>query len=151
MIGNYRNMRVALGHIFIRIKATLKHGEWERYYEKTFGTSIVTFRTAERYMLLAAKADSVAKNDRLTIFDQGVDPKSRETRAATAEAQAEIGNVATPAAIYRLPLHLSADQRDSTIRLWQSPYRRPAEKEVVAVLDKHLIKFRALKDDDADE
>jgi hypothetical protein len=131
MLGNYQKMKVELGRMFVRLKATLKHGEWEHYYVKTFGTSGVSFRSAERYMERATKA----KIDSLTVFKPGMGPAAQETHAATLEAQAEIGDAPKADPVYRLPLHLSADQRDATIRLWKSTHRRRAERKIVAVLD----------------
>jgi hypothetical protein len=137
IIGNFRTMKVEIGRIFIRIKATLKHGEWEGYYAKTFGDSSVSFRSDERYMLLATKV----KTDSLTVLKPGTGPEAQETHDATAEAVAEIGDIRKPEPVYRLALHLSADQRDATIRLWKSPHRRRAEKKIVALLDQLLIRF----------
>lgn len=151
IIANFRKLRVELGRVFIRIKATLKHGQWQRYYAKTFGTSSVPLRSAERYMKRARKADALSKNDRLTVFKPGTTPEARERQSATVEAQAEIGDVPKPEPVYRLALHLSADKRDATIRLWQSPHRRRAERKIVAVLDQLLIKFGVLKDKGIDD
>src|SRR5580698_487164 len=49
-IAALKKKRLEAGRIFLQLKGTCKHGEWEEYYEKTFGRSCVSFRTAERYM-----------------------------------------------------------------------------------------------------
>jgi hypothetical protein len=150
IIGNFRKMRLELGRIFIRLKNTRKHGDWERYYERTFGNSKVSFRSAERYMVRAKKADADSKIDSLTIFQPGMDAQAREIRNTTEKAQAEIGDAPKPELVYRLALHLSAEQRDATIRLWKSPRRRRAEKEIIGVLNQLLIKFGRFKNEGAD-
>src|SRR5271170_4747567 len=69
IIGALGIAHLELGGVLIQLKATCKHGEWEKYYKKTFDQSRVSFRTAERYMRLAAKA----KSDRLSVLKRGVD------------------------------------------------------------------------------
>jgi hypothetical protein len=148
VIGSLNKMRVELGQIFIQLKATLKHGEWGDYYEETFGGS-VSFRSAERYMELAAKANS----DSLSILKPGTDQHAVKIQNATERARTETGVVEKPkpGKVYRLALHLSMAQREATILLWASPHRPNAEVELVTVLDSLHIKYgfvntaRALK------
>ena len=52
-----------------------------------------------------------------------------------------------PERIYRLPLHLSTAQQDATDLLLKSPHRLSAEREMVAVLERCLIKFGFISSD----
>jgi hypothetical protein len=137
-IGSLRKMRVELGQIFIQLKATLKHGEWGDYYEETFGGS-VSFRSAERYMELATKANS----DSLSILKPGMDQYAVNMHKTTERARKETGVVdePKPERVYRLALRLNTAQRDATILLWASPHRPGAEIELVTVLDSLHIKY----------
>ena len=47
--------------LFIQLKRTVRHGEWEAFYEAKFGKGHVTLGTAQRYMKLARR-DAEAKN-----------------------------------------------------------------------------------------
>jgi hypothetical protein len=160
VITFYDKARLRLGQIFIRLKSTLKHGQWERYYERTFGDCGVSLRSAERYMRKAAKADRDSRNDSLTVLKEGTNSEAVKIRNATKEAaervQAAVGCCTqNTEAVYRLALHLSAIKREATIRLWQSQHRPPVEKKIIAVLSKSLIEFGfvdgdALDGEDAD-
>jgi hypothetical protein len=77
-IGSLAKMRIEMGQIFIRLKTTLKHGEWEHYYEKTFGFSGVSLRSAERYMRKAAKADSEMNSSAAGIMGRGGNKNGQE-------------------------------------------------------------------------
>jgi hypothetical protein len=139
IIGWLGRKQVELGQIFLRLKATCKHGEWEEYYEEIFGHSL-SLRTAERYMKRASKVNS----DSLSILKPGTDQHAVNINKATERARAETG-VSTeqkPEPVYRLALRLSEAQRGATISLWKSPHRARAEKEVVAVLERLLIEYR---------
>ncbi len=144
-IASFRKTRLELGKIFNRLKATLKHGEWERYYEKTFGDSAVSFRSAERYMKLAAQAN--ADSDSLSILKPGMDQHAVSMRKATERAQVAVGDVPKQEQVYRLAIHLSPDKRDATIRLWASPHRPSAERELVSVLERLHVKFGVVNAD----
>jgi hypothetical protein len=130
--------QLELGEILIQLKATCKHGEWEKYYEETFGQSCVSFRTAERYMKLAAKT----KSDRLSVLKPGMDQHAVNIQNATKIARAETGvsDEQKLVPVYRLALHLTPTLREATVLLWASPHRSSAEKEVVAVLERFLVK-----------
>jgi hypothetical protein len=145
VIADFRKLKVRFGGICLRIKATLKHGEWGPFFQETFGYSKISFRSAERYMALARNADADAKSDSLTVLKAGKGAAAREIEVATEEVQGEGGVAPKPDPVYRLALHLSPEQRDATIRLWKSPRRRRAEREIVAVLDRLLVKFGLLK------
>jgi hypothetical protein len=140
--------RLELGQTLNQLRDTCNHGEWENYYRKTFGDSF-SFRTAGRYMKLAAEAADKAKSDSLSILKPGTDQHAVNIRKATERARAETG-VSTeqkPEQVYRLALHLSTAQRNATILLWQSPDRPRAEREVVAVLERCLIESGLISSD----
>ena len=140
-----KKKRLEAGRIFLQLKATCKHGEWEKYYEETFGKSCVCFRTAERYMRLAAKI----KSDSLSVLKPGMDQHAVNIQNTTKIARAETGvsDEQKPEQVYRLALRLTTAQRDATVSLWASPHRSSAEKEVVAVLDRLHVKYGAVSSD----
>jgi hypothetical protein len=145
LIGLLDRKQVVLGQTFILLKKTCRHGEWEKYYGETFGHLSVSFRTAERYMKLAAKD----KSDSLSISKPGTDPHAVNIRKATERARAEtrVSTEQKPEQVYRLALHLSTAQRNATILLWQSPDRPHAEREVVAVLERCVIESGLISSD----
>jgi len=148
LIGCLGKKQVELGQTFILLKDTCEHGEWENYYGENFGHSL-SLRTAERYMKLAEEVAAKAKSDSLSISKPGTDQHAVNIRKATERARAETG-VSTeqkPEQVYRLALRLSEAKRDATIRLWQSPDRPRAEREVIAVLERCLIKFGLISSD----
>lgn len=144
MIVDFRKLRVDLGRLFLRIKETLDHGEWEGYYAKTFASGL-SLRTAQRCMLRATKADAATTNDNLTFFKAGTSPQAQEVQVTTAEAQAEIGTAPQPPPVHQLPLHLRAEESAGVNKLWRSSHRRFAERQVIAVLHRLLVKFGFLK------
>jgi hypothetical protein len=144
VITFYEKARLQLGRIFIRLKATLRHGEWEQYFEETFADACVSFRSAERYMKLAAKAEADSKTDSLSILKPGMDQHAVAIHAATERAKRAVGDAPNPELVYRLALHLSADQREATIKLWISKHRPSAERDVIAVLDRLHLKYGVL-------
>jgi hypothetical protein len=149
VIADFPKLRVRLGRIFRRLKVIARNfGYWGTYYHETFGTSGVSFRTAERYMALAEKADANSENDSLTILKPGNGPAAQEIQAATTEAQTEVGVAPKPEAAYRLALGLSPFRRAATIRLWASPRRRRAERNVIACLDAILVEAGLLTADE---
>jgi hypothetical protein len=77
-IGSLAKMRIGIGQIFIRLKTTLKHGEWDHYYEKTFGLSGVSLRLAERYMRRAAKAEREINSSAAGIVAGGGNKNGQE-------------------------------------------------------------------------
>ena len=137
--------QLELGLILIQLKDTCKHGEWEKYYEETFGQSCVSFRTAERYMKLAAKT----KSDRLSVLKPGMDQHAVNIQNTTKIARAETGvsDEQKPEQVYRLALRLTTTQRNATVSLWASPHRSSAEKEVVVVLERFLVKHGFISSD----
>ncbi len=144
-IGSLRKMRIELGRIFIQLKATLKHGEWGHYYEKVFGDSSVSARSASRYMKLAAKTDS----DSLSNLKPGIDQHAVTIHNATEKAKEAVGGAATtPEPVYRLALHLNAAQREATIKLWISEHRPNAERALVALLDRLHIRYGIINSDE---
>jgi hypothetical protein len=151
VIADFPKLRVRLGRIFRRLKVIARNfGNWGTYYHQTFGTSGVSFRSAERYMALARKADANSENDRLTILKPGNSPAAQEIETATTEAQSENGGAPKPEAVYRLALGLSPFRRAATIRLWASPGRRRAEKKVIACLDVLLVEAGLLTEGELD-
>jgi hypothetical protein len=136
--------QVELGQTFVLLKDTCNHGEWGNYYKKNFAHSL-SLRTAERYMKLAAEV----KSDSLSILKPGADQHAVNIHKATERARAETGvsSEQKPEQVYRLALHLSEAQRDATILLWQSPDRPRAERAVVAVLERCLIKSGLISSD----
>jgi len=149
IVADHNKSRLELGHIFFWTKFRAGHGNWQDLYEKTFGGSSLSFRSAQRYIKLWKKAQARAKHDRLSQFTPGTSPESEERAAVTAEVVAEIGNdPPKPEAAYRLALGLSPFRRAATIRLWASPRRRRAEKQVIACLDAILIEAGLLTEDE---
>jgi hypothetical protein len=145
IIGALGIARLELGEVLIQLKATCKHGEWEKYYKNTFDQSRVSFRTAERYMRLAEKA----KSDSLSVLKPGMDQHAVNIQNTTKIARAETGisDEQKPVLVYRLALHLTPTQRDATISLWASPHRSSAEKDVVVVLDRLHVKYGVVSSD----
>jgi hypothetical protein len=130
------------GRAFRELKKIF-HRKWMRHFKEKFEPRGITLRTAENYMKLAREAD--ANIEKLSILKSASDQGAKDIRAATERAKTEFGGPARNKAgqerarlespgLYRLPLHMSGDERDATDRLVKSPEWHRAEQEIVALI-----------------
>lgn len=143
-----REANTEVGRAFNELKVILGHGKWQRHFAKTFAPRGITLRTAENYMRLAHNADP--KIEKLSTFKPASDPEATEIRKATEKAQAEVGDAVHQTSerkqIYKLALHLSIDDQNAADRLWKSPHRPRAEKEIVRRLKQLCVEFGIVND-----
>jgi len=142
----YDKARLELGRTFIHIKATFKHGQWTRaYYAKTFGMFGVSFRTVQRWMQKARRADADAKNDGMSFLNPATDEGALKVNAATAKAEAELAGATrrkpTRENLLRLPaIPMKDDERDACERLVKGHWPR-TENEIIALLKRLCVEF----------
>jgi hypothetical protein len=149
LFATRRKVRLELGRTFLQLKATFKHGEWTKgYYSETFGATGVSFRTVQRWMKKAREANLISKNDKMTLFPPALDADAVKTREATAKAEAEGSHKLTTGEIqleglriYRLPIHLTGDQRDRTDELRRLPKWPRAEQKIIDLLNQLHVEF----------
>lgn len=144
LMGNFPAMRLELGRVFCRIKRKVRKngGRWKAFYTNNFNTSIVSYRTACRYMD-KWRSHRAAQGDGLSPFTPGADRKSSEIATVTAIVQREVRATFVPKLPdYRPPLRgLGPVRRAAVIALWHSPHRHVVERKVIAVLDEAAIKY----------
>lgn len=144
LIARRKQVRVALGDTFIRIKKTLKHGRWESYFERTFEHDI-SLRTAERYMRMAEREVANGKNVNMSIFPPTQDAYAAKVQRVTDRAEAKLG-AALPSSVesrpnFRLPLVLTKDEQQMTRQLLRSSKWPIAQRRIIRLLRKLHTKF----------
>jgi len=148
MMGNFQTIRFEMGRLFCRIKHKLqKKGlRWKAFYMKKFNASIVSYRTACRFMERWRRAQERETGDRLSL-KPGTSRQFEAIDAVTREVQREVradhDDAPKPESDYRLSIRRpGAVRRAAVSRMWQSKHRDPVEKNVVAVLDEGLTKYK---------
>ncbi len=173
-IARGREANIELGRVFNQIKDILEHGSWEAYFAEKFAPRGVALRTAQLYMKMASEADAVSKNANSALFPPATDPQAQAINDATEKAQAAVAiaggqspetSKSEPdkkskkvrkervrlAGIYRLPLYMTADQKDATDELRESQNWHCAEMEIMALLKRLHIKYGIVNDPAAPE
>ncbi len=155
-----RKANLELGRVFREIKGLLGHGEWERHFAEKFAPRGITPRTARRYMAIAQAADAESSKDtdssksaKSAEFPLATDAEAVNRRKATAEARAEIGNVARPRApkVFRLSLAVAVSTESEWRHMsefWKSQHRARVEKEMLAVFERGFKQFKVKPDQD---
>jgi hypothetical protein len=140
-IARGRTANIELGRVFLLIKATVGHGQWERYYADTFGSCGIAKRTAQGYMELARREDANSKSAESAHFPKATDQHAVTMRNATAKAEAEVGgsarfrSAADPTgAIFNLQVRLTAEVQEAVGKLRSSADWLSAEREIAAFL-----------------
>jgi hypothetical protein len=95
-------------------------------------------------------ASKSAKSAELPL---ATDAEAVNRRKATAEAQAEIGNVARPSApkVFRLSLAVAVGMESEWRHMnefWKSRHRARVEKEMLAVFERSFKRFKVTSDQD---
>ncbi len=151
-LARRREANIEIGRAFNELKKILGHGQWQPHFDEKFAKWI-KLRTAERYMKRARKADADAKNDKLTIFKRASDEDAEEIRKATQQARAEMAAASVQKKenkdsrhIYKLPLRMTADEKQATQTLQTLPDWPRAEKEILALLRRLRIKYGVGRD-----
>lgn len=155
-----RKANLELGRVFREIQGFLGHGKWERHFAEKFAPRGISPRTARRYMAMARTSDAAiskiidsSKSAKSAEFPLATDPEAVSRRKATAEAQAEIGNVAHPRApkVFRLSLAVAVSREREWRRMnefWKSGHRARVEKEMLAVFERGFKQFKVKSDQD---
>jgi hypothetical protein len=149
--GHKANKR--LGRVFNQIKAILKHGEWEPYFNEKFLPHGVKFRTAQEYMKIARKADAVTENANSALFPPATDHQAQEINEATQKEKAIVAAAREQSpetadkettitrkkrvrldGIYKLPLYMTSAQKDATDALLRSKKWPRAERKIMDLL-----------------
>lgn len=135
-----REINIELGHAFNELKRILGHGRWKRHFEETLAPQGISLRTAERYMKRAKKAEAQEESDNMSIFSPATDREAQHIRRATEKAQANVDanlnrrHSTGDILVYRLPLHMTADESRATDALRTSLEWPRAERQVVRLL-----------------
>ena len=144
-----RAANIEVGRALNELKEILGHGKWERHIAEALAPSGITERTAQRYMKMAAQADADS-TDNLSAFKPATDRGAQEIRNASDRAQAEVGAASghklTKAprradGIYQLPLRMTGDQQNAMDVLRKLPDWPRAEKTIIALLKRLLVKY----------
>ena len=169
-IARGRPANLELGRVFNQIKDILEHGEWEPYFTEKFLPLGVALRTAQDYMKMAREADAITKNANPAHFPPATDQPAQEINDATEEdkaAVAEAGEQSPEApaketkktrkkrvrldGIYKLPLHMTGEQKDATDALLESEKWPRAERKIMDLLRQLQIKYGFLNDSEREE
>ena len=138
-IGQQREAKTDIGRALNEQKRILGHGNFQSHFSETLG-SLISLRTAERYMKLARETDDDAKSDNLSIFKSASDEVARHVQSTTKEAREEANSQlgqsgaqkgGTP---YKLPLRLASHERRAVDALQRSSDWPSAEQQIIVEL-----------------
>jgi hypothetical protein len=165
-IARGREANIELGRVFNEIKDLLEHGDWESYCTEKFVPRGIALRTAQLYMQMAKEADAVSKSAKSALFPPATDPKTQAICDATEKAREAVvmaGGQSPEASklerkkrvrldgIYRLPLYMTGDEKDTTDELLESQNWPQAEIDIMAQLKRIHIKYGIVVDPAAHE
>jgi hypothetical protein len=166
-IGRGREANIQLGRILQKLKALVRHGSFEKYFESKFGRPYgIAFRTAQAYMRLAREADEEAKSAGPALFNLATDPHAVAIREAAERARQTVADAAedgssdsttsdaavsaNPICIFRPYIRMTRAQRDTIAPLWKSEHRHSVDNDVTNYLLKLCEKYEITHDDSAD-
>jgi hypothetical protein len=148
-----RSANIKLGRVFMEIKELVGHGSWAKYFAEQFAPRGIPIRTAQDYMLLAAKGCETSKSAESAFLTQATDPQAQAINRAVENARARIAKAAKadagspesrsrkarvrPSGIFRLALLMSGVGKNKTEKLMRSGNWPWAQKEILDVIDKH--------------
>ena len=167
-IARGKKANIELGRVFNQIKPVAGRGNWEDYYKTKFEPHGVLFRTAQWYMKLAREADELTKNANSALFPPATDPQAQAINVAVEQAKQTVANASDAPApsnpepvtkpknarkarvrlcgLYRLPLQMTGDEKDSTDQLLKSQNWRCAHMEIMALLRRLHVKYGVVAD-----
>jgi hypothetical protein len=140
-----REVRIELGRVFIRIKATFKHGSWKPYFYQTFKDYRVSLRSVQRWMGLAHKADADLDDARVALLKPALDEQAVLVGEATAKAELEADRApaekAQSSVVFKLALRLNFQDQEAFRELQHSPNWPNAERKIVAYIKDLIEQF----------
>jgi len=152
-MARWREASIEMGRAFNELKKILGHGKWQRHFEETFAPHGITLRTAERYMKRANKPDATSKTVNVSIFKPATDQGAQEIREASQQAETEVGaasghnKLKKEGHLYKLPLHMTEDEKNAMDALRKSSHWPRAEKRIIALLKRLWVKYGIVNKD----
>jgi hypothetical protein len=138
-----REATIEIGRALNELKRILGHGAWQRHFAETFAPGGLTLRTAERYMKRAGKEDAALEieNDSVSIMKQATDGGAQQMREVTLQEQAKVKAASghnkpkkEPLRVYRLPLHMTGEEREAMDAMLKLPNWPHAETQIISLL-----------------
>jgi len=138
-ITQRRDAKTEIGRALNEQKQILGHGKFEPHVSEVLG-SMISLRTAQRFMKFAREEDAKSKNDNLTFLNSASDDGAKDIKTTTERARAEVNSrlgkqkLQKMGAIYKLPLPLCSADRKAVDELRESPAWPEAEQSIILEL-----------------
>jgi hypothetical protein len=141
LLGNREKVQIEVGRIFNRLKKTVDHGKWEKYFEKIFGEPYeIDMRTAQNWMRKAREADIDLENARRALSHRAQDPHAVKMRKVTAHAEKEVGqkpSKVVPVSVrFTVAFAGTEQQRDKARDVLRSPLRARVNHEFLKMIER---------------
>ena len=110
LIGQIKQMRLALGYVFLKIKHMVGHDYWEGYFQAKFAPHGIKLRTAQNWMRRARTGKVYvpqSKNVKVS-FLPATDKEAVERRKDVAKARADVNEAAHDHPAFKLLLPMSS-------------------------------------------
>jgi len=150
-LARRREVTIEVGRALNELKKLLGHGKWKHHFAETFAPSGFNQRTAQRYMKRARKVDADLENDTVSLLKKATDRGAQEIKDATNQAEEEANSLSSHRnlqkeplrldGIYRLPLHMTGDEKDAMDALRELPDWPRAEKKIVSLLKRLWVEY----------
>jgi hypothetical protein len=131
--------KIQIGRALNEQKRLLGHGKFKSHVSDVLG-SMISLRTAERYMTAARREDAESKVDRLSLLNSASDDGAKDVKGTTETAKAQLKFQLDPTTLqkrsdmYKLPLALNSDDRKAVDGLRKSPAWPEAEESIILEL-----------------
>jgi hypothetical protein len=138
-IATRKDAKIQIGRALRQEKKILGHGQFERHVSEVL-SSMISLRTAERYMKLAKEQDAEANTDKLALLNSGSDDGAKDVKTTTERARADVKSKVskdkpqTTTVVYELPLLLSSDEGKAVDALRESGIWPDVETNIILVL-----------------
>jgi hypothetical protein len=146
-IAQRNDAKIEIGRALNEQKKILGHGKFKRHVSEVLG-SMISLRTAQRYMRRARKEDAKSKNDKLSFLTSASDDGAKDIKTTTEGARDE---VSSRPAVYKLPLRLCSAEGKAVDELRTSPAWPEAQQSIILVLRRfctnHGIEFGVNKEE----
>jgi hypothetical protein len=153
-----RKSNIEAGRWFFRLKTVLGSGKWIKHFDEVYAPSDIELRSVQRWMRLAREIDdqdNKLSHDKLSYYPMAMDAEAVKMRAASEQAEEEVGGAARRAPkralVFRFSLSVpvSSDvEWNAAARFWKSKHRSGVVREMIKVFRKRQIEYGFVNSDE---
>jgi len=153
-----RKANIEAGRWFVRLQTVLGPGKWIKHFDEVYAPSDINLRSAQRWMCLARQIDAPGdrlSHDKLSYFPMATDAEAVKMRAATEQAEKEVGESAPHEPkgkqVFRFSLSVpvSSDvEWNAAVRFWKSKHRSGVVTEMIKVFRQRQIECGFVNSDE---